>query len=390
MSPKIDSFNDVLLGVCPYRVDEFFLARGKDGSRTARRDRSSDPGRGLRRDSAVVSASGPRLAVSRGPIVDADRGARVQSGSPSTADPTPHLRCQRDRLVGVKHKRFSADMTLQWRSDMPHRLLDKARALVTGASSGIGAAIARAFADAGASVIVNYRSSQEAAERIAKEIRQDGGDAIAVQGDVSNPENCSRLFTAAIQKLGGIDVVVANAGLQRDAAFTDMALEDWQKVIDVNLTGQFLCAQEAVRCFRRQGLDPARSPAMGKIVFTNSVHQVIPWAGHANYAAAKGGIETADGDHGARTGKRKDPGQCNCARRDRNRDQQGCMGQRGRTATAAQTDSVWPYRRTAGYRQGRRVAGFRRVRLCGRHHTVRRWRHAAISGIPGRRMTYGI
>lgn len=174
---------------------------------------------------------------------------------------------------------------------MPHRLLEKTRALVTGASSGIGEAIARAFADAGASVIVNYRSSQEAAERIANEIRQGGGNAVAVQGDVSKPENCSRLFEAAQQKLGGIDVVVANAGLQRDAAFTDMAVEDWQKVIDVNLTGQFLCAQEAVRCFRRQGIDAARSPALGKIIFTNSVHQTIPWAGHVNYAAAKGGLK---------------------------------------------------------------------------------------------------
>lgn len=173
---------------------------------------------------------------------------------------------------------------------MPHRLLEKTRALVTGASSGIGEAIARAFADAGASVIVNYRSSKDAAERIVHEIRQQGGHAVAVQGDVSKPENCGRLFTAAQKELGGIDVVVGNAGMQRDAAFTDMTMEDWQKVIDVNLTGQFICAQEAVRCFRRQGLDPERSPALGKIIFTNSVHQVIPWAGHVNYAASKGGL----------------------------------------------------------------------------------------------------
>jgi glucose 1-dehydrogenase len=173
---------------------------------------------------------------------------------------------------------------------MPHRLLEKTRALVTGASSGIGEAIARAFADAGASVIVNYRSSQDAAERIVQEIRQRGGHAVAVQGDVSKPENCGRLFGAAQKELGGIDVVVANAGMQRDAAFADMTMEDWQKVIDVNLTGQFICAQEAVRCFRCQGLDSDRSPALGKIIFTNSVHQVIPWAGHVNYAASKGGL----------------------------------------------------------------------------------------------------
>lgn len=174
---------------------------------------------------------------------------------------------------------------------MPHRQLENIRAIVTGASSGIGEAIARAFADAGASVIVNYRSSDEAAERIANEIRQRGGRAVAVQADVSKPEDCGRLFEAALQEFGGIDVVVANAGVQRDAAFTDMALEDWQRVIDVNLTGQFICAQEAVRCFRRQGLHPERSPALGKIIFTSSVHQVIPWAGHVNYAAAKGGLK---------------------------------------------------------------------------------------------------
>jgi glucose 1-dehydrogenase len=174
---------------------------------------------------------------------------------------------------------------------MPDRLLEKQRAIVTGASSGIGEAIARDFANAGAAVIVNYRSSQEDAERIVEEIRQRGGHAIPVQADVSKPQDCGKLFDAAQKEFGGIDIVVANAGMQRDAAFTEMSLDDWQKVIDVNLTGQFLCTQEAVRRFRQQGLDPKRSPAMGKIIFTNSVHQVIPWAGHVNYAAAKGGLK---------------------------------------------------------------------------------------------------
>lgn len=124
------------------------------------------------------------------------------------------------------------------------------RALVTGASSGIGRAIACAFAEAGAAVVVNYRSSRAEAEQIASDIQQRGGKA-----------------------------------------FADMSLEDWQKVIDVNLTGQFVCAQEAVRRFRQQGLDPKRSPALGKILFTSSVHQAIPWGGHVNYASAKGGVK---------------------------------------------------------------------------------------------------
>jgi glucose 1-dehydrogenase len=173
---------------------------------------------------------------------------------------------------------------------MSNRLLEKRRAIVTGASSGIGEAIARSFAGAGASVIVNYRSSRDDAERIANEIRQAGGHALAVRADVSKSDNCSRLFETAQQELGGVDVVVANADLQRDAPFTDMTLDGWQKIIDVNLTGQFICAQEAVRCFRRQGLDSSRSPALGKIIFTDSVHQVIPWARHVNYASAKGGL----------------------------------------------------------------------------------------------------
>ncbi|WP_334061202.1 SDR family oxidoreductase [Limimaricola cinnabarinus] len=169
--------------------------------------------------------------------------------------------------------------------------LENTRAIVTGASSGIGEGIARSFAAAGASVIVNFLSDEDAAERIVSEIREKGGRAEPVQADVSTPEGCGTLFEAAERQFGGIDILVANAGIQRDAAFTDLSLEDWRKVLDVNLTGQFLCAQEAVRRFRRQGLDPDRSPALGKIIFTSSVHQAIPWAGHANYATAKGGVK---------------------------------------------------------------------------------------------------
>lgn len=165
------------------------------------------------------------------------------------------------------------------------------RALVTGASSGIGDGIARALAVAGASVALNYRSSREDAERIAGEIAECGGTAVPIQADVSKPDDCDRLFDEVQSALGGIDIVVANAGIQRDAAFTDLSLDDWRTVLDVNLTGQFLCAQEAVRRFRRQGHDRGRSVALGKIVFTSSVHQAIPWAGHANYATAKGGLK---------------------------------------------------------------------------------------------------
>ncbi|MBW3549932.1 MAG: glucose 1-dehydrogenase [Proteobacteria bacterium] len=165
------------------------------------------------------------------------------------------------------------------------------RALVTGASSGIGEGIARALAGAGASVVVNYRSSREDAERITSEIVECGGTAVPIQADISKPDHCGRLFDEVQSALGGLDIVVANAGIQRDAAFTDLSLDDWRTVLNVNLTGQFLCAQEAVRRFRRQGHDRGRSAALGKIVFTSSVHQAIPWAGHANYATAKGGLK---------------------------------------------------------------------------------------------------
>jgi glucose 1-dehydrogenase len=170
-------------------------------------------------------------------------------------------------------------------------MLPAQRCVVTGASSGIGRAIARAFAAAGASVLVHYHSHREDADQLVDEIRQQGGTAHAFEADLGQPAECERLVAEAERALGGIDVLVANAAIQKVAAFTDLTLEDWRQVLDLNLTGQFLCAQHAVRAFRRQGLDAQRSPALGKIIFINSVHQRIPWAGHAHYAAAKGGLK---------------------------------------------------------------------------------------------------
>lgn len=173
----------------------------------------------------------------------------------------------------------------------PTKPLFGQRAIVTGGSSGIGEGIVRAFADAGADVILNYRSSEEDAARIAGEAGRNGRRVVPVQADVATPDGCHTLFDAALDAFGGVDIVVPNAGIQRDAPFADMTLEDWQKVIDVNLTGQFLCTQGAVRTFRRQGRNPDRSRALGKIILVSSVHQVIPWAGRANYTAAKGGAK---------------------------------------------------------------------------------------------------
>ncbi len=171
----------------------------------------------------------------------------------------------------------------------PSRPLQGQKALVTGATSGIGAAIARRLAAAGAVVGINYRSDPEPAERMAEEIRRDGGEALPVKADVSEEAQVQAMFRAFLDAHGRIDIVVPNAGIQKDAAFADMTLEQWRAVLDVNLTGQFLTAREAVRRFFAQGVDPGVSRAAGKVIFISSVHELIPWAGHVNYAASKGG-----------------------------------------------------------------------------------------------------
>ncbi|CAO3433464.1 glucose 1-dehydrogenase [Azospirillum endophyticum] len=164
------------------------------------------------------------------------------------------------------------------------------RALVTGASSGIGRAIALALGSAGADVVVNHVSGDEAAEIVAEDIRASGARALTVKADVSREDQVEALFARTVEAFGGLDILVNNAGLQRDAPVEAMTLEQWNTVIGVNLTGQFLCARAAVRAFRRQGFRPEVSRALGKIVCVSSVHEVIPWAGHVNYAASKGGV----------------------------------------------------------------------------------------------------
>ncbi len=168
--------------------------------------------------------------------------------------------------------------------------LKNQKAIVTGGSSGIGEACAFALSAAGAAVAVNFRSEEDEANRIVRQITEAGGEAIAVGADVSREEEVQRLFAEAIRRFGTVDILVNNAGMQQDAAFREMTLEQWSKVISVNLTGQFLCAREAVREFLRRGVVPAVSRAAGKIISMSSVHEVIPWAGHVNYAASKGGI----------------------------------------------------------------------------------------------------
>jgi glucose 1-dehydrogenase len=165
------------------------------------------------------------------------------------------------------------------------------KALVTGANSGIGQGVAIALGRAGADVVVNYVEDEAAAARVVEEIQRQGVDALACKADVSDEGQVAAMFNSAIKRFGTIDILVNNAGLQRDAAFQDMTLEKWNKVLSVNLTGQFLCAREAVREFLRRGIVSSVSRAAGKIICMSSVHQVIPWGGHANYATSKGGIK---------------------------------------------------------------------------------------------------
>jgi glucose 1-dehydrogenase len=170
------------------------------------------------------------------------------------------------------------------------RILTGQKALVTGANSGIGEAVALALGQAGADVVVNYVTGEDRAEAVAEEIRRSGVRALAHKADVSAEEQVEEMFRRAVAEFGTLDILVNNAGLQRDAPFHTMTSEQWNTVIGVNLTGQFLCAREAVREFLRRGVVAEVSRAAGKIICVSSVHEIVPWAGHANYAASKGGV----------------------------------------------------------------------------------------------------
>ena len=172
----------------------------------------------------------------------------------------------------------------------PLRILEGQKALVTGANSGIGRAVAIELGKAGADVVVNYYSGEEAAHEVVEEIKGHEVNSFAHKTDVSQEDQVQDMFKRAVAELGTVDILINNAGLQQDAAFDEMTLAQWNRVIGVNLTGQFLCAREAVREFKRRGVVKSVSCAAGKIICMSSVHEVVPWAGHVNYAASKGGV----------------------------------------------------------------------------------------------------
>ncbi len=187
-----------------------------------------------------------------------------------------------------------SEETNQIVKEMPQRLPSKVlkgqKALVTGASSGIGKAIAITLGQAGADVVVNCGRNTAEADKVVAEIEQAGSQALAFQADVSQEEQVLAMFSEMLKQFGSVDIVVNNAGVQKDAPIDQMTVDQWDQVININLRGQFLCSREAVRNFKRQGVRKEVSCAAGKIICISSVHEVIPWAGHVNYAASKGGV----------------------------------------------------------------------------------------------------
>ena len=172
----------------------------------------------------------------------------------------------------------------------PH-VLEGQPAIVTGANSGIGEAVALGLAQAGSDVVINYVTHPEAADDIAHKVEGFGRRALTIKADVSKEDEVVAMFKRAVAEFGTLHISVSNAGLQKDAPFLEMTLQDWNMVMDINLTGQFLCQREAAREFVRRGVDEKVSVAAGKMLCMSSVHQLIPWAGHVNYATSKGGIK---------------------------------------------------------------------------------------------------
>jgi glucose 1-dehydrogenase len=168
---------------------------------------------------------------------------------------------------------------------MPSTDLSGRRALVTGGATGIGRATCKHLAASGAAVVVNDIDEDGPAEELVAEISVDGARAVPIMADVSNEAQVVAMFRRAREELGGpIDLLVNNAGIQKPFALVDMPLEEWERVLAVNLTGAFLCAREAAR-----GMVDGGQP--GVIVNVSSVHELIPWPEFGHYCASKGGMK---------------------------------------------------------------------------------------------------
>jgi glucose 1-dehydrogenase len=136
--------------------------------------------------------------------------------------------------------------------------------------------------------VINYHHDEEGANSTMAATKQAGRKGLVYKADIGKEDEVLAMFAAAKQEFSTIDILINNAGIQRDGKFSELSLDDWMEVINTNLTGQFLCAREAAKEFLSRG-KTEYSKALGKIIFISSVHNVIPWAGHVNYAASKGG-----------------------------------------------------------------------------------------------------
>src|SRR6266511_2514440 len=197
--------------------------------------------------------------------------------------------------IAGRERMATEAITPEFNRDLPNykvcpKLLVGQKALVTGANSGIGEAVAIGLARAGADVVVNYVTNDAAAQKVVQAIEAEGARGLAIEADVSKEVEVEDMFEKAIDAFGTLDILVANAGLQRDSSLVGMTLAEWNTVIGINLTGQFLCIREAVKEFLRRGVREEVSVAAGKVICMSSVHEVIPWSGHVNCASSKGGI----------------------------------------------------------------------------------------------------
>ena len=265
-------------------------------------------------------------------------------------------------------------------------LLKGQTALVTGANSGIGRAIAISLGKAGANVVVNYVTKPEDAEAVALEIRSGGQRALTAQADVGDEAQVQAMFAAAVRELGTVDILVSNAGMERNAPFHEMTTTQWDAVINVNLRGAFLCSREAVREFLRRGVRPEVSVAAGKIIFISSVHDVIPWAGHVNYAASKGGLMLLMKSLAQEVAEKRirvnsiAPGAIAYA------DQYGSVGDTGGLRGSHEAGALQTYWRGGRNRSrcGMACLGF--YRLHRRNDALYRWRDDIVPGVRGRRL----
>jgi len=165
------------------------------------------------------------------------------------------------------------------------RRLEGRRALVTGGASGIGRATVQRLATDGAAVVVNFIGGREPADDLVGQIREVGGSAVAIEADVADEQQVIAMFRQASERLGGpVDVLVNNAGVEQPFRLVDMPLDEWNKVLAINLTGAFLCAREAARGLIERG-------SGGVIVNVSSVHELIPWPEFSHYCASKGGMK---------------------------------------------------------------------------------------------------